>query len=245
MPSPTMHDYWRRQPQVLDAILRDRVALVSEFVRLFRETAPDRLYLIGSGTSFHAAAVAAPFMAAVLGIEVSAVTASAAHRPHGLRPMLVFLSQGGTSTNTIAALERLAHTAHIAITGDPDSELQRVSARHVSIGCGPEHAGPKTVGYTSSVLNLYLCALEAARASDALTAAAHERQLAVLESAVSVMPENIRRADAWFDENAQLLADVDSWVVIGRAESGLVAAEGALKLIETVRVPCLGYEFEE
>ncbi len=245
MPTATMHDYWRRQPWVLESILRERAGLTAEFVGLYQETQPDRLHLVGSGTSFHAATAAAPFMESVLGIEVSVVTASAAHRLHGRRPMLVALSQGGTSTNTIAAVQRLAQVPHLAITGDPDSELQRVSARHASIGCGPELVGPKTVGYTASVMHLYLCALEAARATHALTHADYAQLADTLEAGVVAMPENLRRTEAWFDAHAEALGDVDSWVVVGRGEGGLVAAEGALKLIETVRVPCLGYEFEE
>ena len=47
----SMYHYWKSQPEVLRQILEQRKSQTEEFVKLFCAVNPDKLYLIGSGTS--------------------------------------------------------------------------------------------------------------------------------------------------------------------------------------------------
>ena len=143
----TMYSYWRKQPEVMQSIIAGRKAITENFVSLYTEQDPDRIYLIGSGTSLNSLLAAAPFMEHVLGIEVTPTAASMAVDMDifGKRPTFIFVSQGGFSTNTLWAMEHLSRYPHIAITGDSESQLEKQSRRHMLIGCGEEQAGPKTV----------------------------------------------------------------------------------------------------
>ena len=58
----TMYDYWKRQPEVLRRILDGRKTQTAEFVKLFCEVRPDKLYLVGSGTSLNAENAAMAYM---------------------------------------------------------------------------------------------------------------------------------------------------------------------------------------
>ncbi len=240
-----MYGYWKKQPEKFRDILACRKSLVAEFVEVYRAARPDRLYLVGSGTSLNACRAAAEHMSGILGIEVSCAASSRIPAIYAENPMFVFLSQGGSSTNTLAAMERLGQWPYVTITGEEESEIRRRSAHHMFIGCGAELAGPKTVGYTSSVLNLTLCALESALETGAITRQGYDDTIAVLERAADNMEENIRRTEAWFERNRETLLGIQKYVIVGKASSADAAAEGALKMLETVKVPVLAFEFDE
>ncbi|MDR1256228.1 MAG: hypothetical protein LBJ86_00590 [Spirochaetaceae bacterium] len=245
MPEHTMYAYWKTQPDILEDIFTKRKELTARFVHLFLDTKPEHLYLVGSGTSFNAISAAAPFIEETLGIAVRTVMPSRLPAVFGRRPLIVYLSQGGSSTNTLAAMDALAAYPSIVITGEEDSEIARRGANHMLIGCGPEFAGPKTAGYTSSVLILYLCALESALASGAMPQPRHDGITATLACLAADARVNIARTEMWFTRNQQELLAVQKYILTGRGFAGAVAVEGALKLLETIKVPAIGFEFEE
>ena len=243
----TMYSYWRKQPEVMQSIIAGRKAITENFVSLYTEQDPDRIYLIGSGTSLNSLLAAAPFMEHVLGIEVTPTAASMAVDMDifGKRPIFIFVSQGGFSTNTLWAMEHLSRYPHIAITGDSESQLEKQSRRHMLIGCGEEQAGPKTVGYTSTILCLYLCALESALRTGKIHETRYDKLLSDLSLAADNMAENRKSVEAWFEKNMKDFESIDKYVLVGKGPGGITAKEGALKILETVRVPAMSYEFEE
>ena len=107
----SMYHYWKSQPEVLRQILEQRKSQTEEFVKLFCAVNPDKLYLIGSGTSLNAERAAAGYMETMLDVDVCAVPSSRIPQLRGERPMVVFISQGGSSTNTLQAMEQLGKTA--------------------------------------------------------------------------------------------------------------------------------------
>lgn len=91
----SMYHYWKSQPEVLRQILEQRKSQTEEFVKLFCAVNPDKLYLIGSGTSLNAERAAAGYMETILDVDVCAVPSSRIPQLRGERPMVVFISQGG------------------------------------------------------------------------------------------------------------------------------------------------------
>ena len=65
----SMYHYWKSQPEVLRQILEQRKSQTEEFVKLFCAVNPDKLYLIGSGTSLNAERAAAGYMETILDVR--------------------------------------------------------------------------------------------------------------------------------------------------------------------------------
>ena len=242
--SETMLDYIREQPSALRRVLEHRREDTKPFVEDFLQIRPDRIYLIGSGSSLNASKAAAPLMEAMLGVEVTPTAASAPPVFRGERPYLVFISQGGNSTNTVAAIRRHEMYPHIALTGSEKCTINEI-ARHILFRCGEEKAGPKTKGYISTFFELYCMALEAGHASGMLADAAYEEKEKAAEQEIASMEDYVRAAEAWFADNADEIAKIEKCVVIGKGVGQAAALEGALKLQETMLIPASGYEFEE
>jgi glucosamine 6-phosphate synthetase-like amidotransferase/phosphosugar isomerase protein len=238
----TMYDYILEQPAVLRDILENRSAYTGEFAAYVNANKPDRIYLIASGTSNNAALQSARFMEYALGIEVSAAAPSFLPEIRGTNPLLIFISQGGGSTNTIAACKNLERYPRLAMTGKEQSRLKEICPWHILIPCGEETAGPKTKGYTATALTLYLMALEAGGGAGEIS---KERCLEVLSLVPGYITENIGIAEKWFEENKEGLRNMSGCVVVGKNTAGLTAREAALKLQETMLIPATGYDFEE
>lgn len=241
----SMYHYIGEQQEVLRHILHERKSCTADFAAYFQENAPDRIYLIGSGTSLNGALAAAPFMENVLGIEVTAHAASLLPVIRGKHPLLVFISQGGNSTNTLAAIATLHGYDFVALTGTEECRVNEVCGRHVLMVCGPEEAGPKTKGYVSTVMTLYLMALEAALLTGSISIQKYNGFIAALEHTVDALEKSIQIAEKWVEVNSSWLKTTIHYVLVGKHQAGVVAREGALKLVETVLTPATAYEFEE
>lgn len=238
-------EYWKKQPEVLKACLENSRTLTESFVKLYREVRPTHLYLIGSGTSLNAEETALSFMKEMLDIDVIAMPSSYVHNIRGERPLLVFLSQGGSSTNTLKAMEAAAEYPFITVTGEETCEIAARSRHHMVIGCGEEPVGPKTVGYTASVMILYLMAIEAARAAKTVGEDAYEAVRAVLAEGISHMEYNMEAVTRWVDGNKERLMEIEKYIFIGHGTGAAALKEGCLKVLETIKRPAFSYEFEE
>lgn len=240
----TMYEYWQEQPTVLQDVFANRQQYCEAFSRVFTDERPDRLYLIASGTSLNAALVAAPVMEAILGVETAAFPASDIPRIYGEKPFLVFVSQGGNSTNTIAAIQALQQYPHLALTGAENCRVNEISP-HMLIRCGEETAGPKTKGYTATVLILCLMAAEASRVSGRTGDLSWGEATQELGKALQSTQQNLAEVQAWHTRNQASLQKLDKCVVVGKGLGAQVAREATLKLQETILIPVSGYEFEE
>ena len=243
-----MVDFIREQPEALRRILDAHEQLTKTFVELYCANRPDRLYLIGSGTSNNAAAASAPYMQRALGVEViDSPSSRLPEIPAAVKkPMFCVISQGGRSTNSIAAIERYQDYPVVVITADEESIIgKRYRDKHMLLACGPETVGPKTKGYTTTILTFCLCALDAALAAGAMERAAHAAALADLSAMIDAMPGNIERTFAWYHLNENALVNTNKYVFIGKNVGWKTALESALKVLETVKYPAMAYEFEE
>ena len=244
----TMVDFINEQPQALRRIFDERKSITAVFTKLYMQKRPDRLYLLGSGTSYNATAVSAPFMQEILGIEVFDCPSSRLPKIPACvkQPMFCVISQGGRSTNSIAAIEEYKAYPVIAITASEKSIIaKRYSDRHMLLACGPETVGPKTKGYTTTILTFYLCALEAALACGTICADTYNMWIGKIDAMISAMASNIARTFTWYRENENALAQTNKYVFAGKDIGQRTALESALKILETVKYPAMAYEFEE
>lgn len=177
-----MMTYILEQPAMFGKMLADRAGIAAPFAEALQKAQPDRLILVASGTSRNAAAAAAPLWSGHWTCRWMSQRLRGLAALWAKRPFLIFVSQGGNSTNTIAAIERTAQYPSLALTGDPEGHINTLCPHAVLIACGEEKAGPKTKGYTGTILTLYLMALEAGRESGSLTAEAYADCVKTLEN---------------------------------------------------------------
>lgn len=136
---------------------------------------------------------------------VTVTAPSCLEQVSGKAPLLLFISQGGNSTNTIAAIESHRDVPSLALTGNPDGEINTLCDHAVFIPCG--------------------------------------EIVAALQTSANQMPENIRRVQVWETANIDTLKKIHTTYLIGKQQDALVAAEGALKLMETILVPAFSFDF--
>lgn len=65
-----MYDYICETPDVLTYIINNRKEIVQEFVNEYKDKKIDQIYVIGSGTSYHAGLSAKNYLEEILNIKV-------------------------------------------------------------------------------------------------------------------------------------------------------------------------------
>lgn len=239
-----MMDYIREQAPLFEKILTDRENIGKSFCEVYSKVAPDRIYLIASGTSRNAALAAAPFMEWALEKSVIVLAPSQVNKVYG-NPLVIVISQGGNSTNSLAVFDKLDGVTTIAMTGNPYGHVNKKGNVYIEIPCGDEYMGPKTKGYTITILTLYCMAMECAKATGSLSTDAYMECVTTLQQAADEMEENIEAVFEWTKRNTEVLNQLKTVYLVGKKQCGQVAAEGALKLQETLLIPAVGYDFEE
>lgn len=175
----TMHDCYRSQFSCMKHILANKDALLQEFVKFFAAVQPDRIYLLGSGTSFTACSAAAPYMEQWLRMEITPIIPSSPGTLYGERPLVIAVSQSGRSTNTISAIEAMKRSGAVVVTlTDPkDTPVADAGSLAVHLAAEQETVGPRTRGYAASVFTLYLMALETALALKKIDTQTYDREI--------------------------------------------------------------------
>lgn len=246
-----MQGYIDEQPAVLRAMLDGREALAAPFVARFGGQTPDRVVLVGSGSSYHAALMAKPVIERALGCEATAVVPTRFEDElgalHAQRPLYLLSSQGGHSTNTYARLQalRAGGAAVCAVTADAASPIGREADLCVALPIGEERIGAKTKGMSATALTLCLLALELGRARGTVPAGFYEDCIRDFYGIVDAMPDNLKRSMAWCGETLPALAPSPYLDVVAEGAVAGAAMEGRLKLLETIYRPVIYYEFEE
>lgn len=249
--SELMQQYIEEQPGIIKKMIEERADIARPFLAKFGGTKPGRVYLFGSGSSYHAARIAGPVMEKLLGVEVTVQIPSqfnlAALQKDPKGSFCFALSQGGKSASTVLKLREIkaAGAAVIGITENDDTLIAKESDLAVSLRIGHENMGAKTKGLTATALTAILLALEWSRALGTADQNCYDKMIADLLTASRQMPENIKRTLAWVEKNKDTMLPVPYMTVLGERNDIGAALEVALKLLETIYRPVFAYEFEE
>lgn len=231
--------------------MTDMVERSATLFAAIKDQSYDRILLVGSGTSYHSGVQIKDFMRDMLGIEVSAmypfmVNQAFLHTLQG-KVLLIGISQGGASYSTYHAMQAAQacghHTASMA--GVTDAFIDSVADYVLTVPCGEENAGAKTKGYYCTKLNLMLMTLEMAKAQSKMDAATYEGHMDRIRQSIADFEAIYDRSAAWIEKNKEALAAAKEIRLIAPADLYGDVLEGALKLLETLRIPVSGYEFEE
>jgi glucosamine--fructose-6-phosphate aminotransferase (isomerizing) len=223
------------QPQVARELLHllDASADVGPLVERMRDAR--HLYLIGCGTSFHAALAGSVFLAQLAGraaIPVLAPQFIAQYAPAvGPEDVGIFVSQSGETKDVLNALEagERRGLACFGLANVVGSTLTRAAQLCLPLGCGYEISVPATKTFTNQVLAfLYLAYRMTGRDTSPLA-----RVPALMEQTLSAVAGPI-------DAIAGEINGWDNLYCLGYGATYPIALEGALKLKEITYAHCEG-----
>lgn len=251
-------DLARLDPQALEALALFDLLLVwkkrrrvtrhlMELVQAIRETQKEggRVFLVASGTSYHAALVAATFFNSLSGVAVFPCNPGMFRSMYlnTLQPrdLLLGITQSGETKDLVDIFQdvrtRVPGLRRISLVNNENSRIpQELSEFYLPILCGPEIAVAATKSFLNQVAILYVLA-----ATFSLT----ERKIAAnLERAKDLIAETLRMCEADVEAAAVRLHLEPSLHILGTGLIG-VAREGALKIREVVLNHAEGYDAAE
>ncbi len=250
MDDHTMLEYIHETKTACTGIIEKSGKLCGKFADNFAQKKYKRIILVASGTSNNACITAKYFMEKMLKIPVTPMTAySFAHYENVLDKddLIVAVTQEGESTNTIDCLKGANELKidNYVVTEDLNNTCTQIAQHKVTIDCGREFVGPKTKGYTSTVLTLYMMAVEAAKVTGGIDEEAYAGYKTRAAATVDNLDTVIERTEAWFEVNKDDLVKCECCYILGYGANVGTATEGALKSLETVRYTFMAFEVEE
>lgn len=245
-----MYDYILESKEAVRHIAGCRADILKEALDYCAGRELHQIYVLGSGTSYHAAVSARKVMEDSLGIRVCAMyPMEFADNEHVFDPhtLVMGISQAGRSTSTIRALDKAREQGlmTLAITADLGAPLTDHSDCTVLLDVGEELAGPKTKGYEGSVATLTFFALELARQQGRISSEQVEEIQDRILAAADQIPDLAEKSWQWYRENKEDLLKCRRLIVIGCDSCMGAMLEGTLKLLEAARYSVTGYELEE
>lgn len=245
-----MYSYICETPEVLRRIIADRKEITKEFVEYFQDKEIEQIYVLGSGTSYHAGLSAKNYLEELLGIKVFMMYPTQFERGEKVfnqNTLVVGMSQGGQSLSTVAGLDsarkRGLYTA--AVSENPSALVFDHADTKTRIEVGNEQCGAKTKGYAGTTVTLMMMMTELALAKGNV---AQEQVDCYFERMYRVIDNlgNITKASTeWYGRIKEEFLPAKRIIVVGYDGIYADVLEGALKILETVRQGVTGYDIEE
>jgi glutamine---fructose-6-phosphate transaminase (isomerizing) len=238
------------QPDAIRRVLRDNLDRSGK-VRLPQlPFTPDqirsfsKITIAASGSSRHAGMVGEFMLERMAGLHVEVDFASQyCYRDPVVGPqeLAVFLSQSGTTIDTITALQvaRRKKARSLAICNVPETPLTQMADATLLTHAGEEIAIAATKSFTTQLTALFLLAAYFAQTRETMSDASMQ---AVSE--LKNLPLYIEQAlatDQQCQQYAEQLYRSKDFIFIGRDIDFPIALEGALKLKETSYIHAEGY----
>jgi len=241
-------DYIRQEPEVVQRILEQRKSLSAGFIELAADRPIKRVYLLGSGSSWHCGLICRSLIREILGAEVVCLTSTmAAGQGFSSEDLYLAVSQSGTSNSTLGLVNGIREKGGrvAALTAERQSPIAAAADLVVPVLCGEEEIGPKSKGVTGTVVTLAVLFLELGLRLGKVSEPFYESCLREWKSAGRALAQAIQTGERFFEQNrAELVKAADFMLVAGPGQIG-AARECALKLLETCWTPAYAYEFEE
>ncbi|MEW6337582.1 MAG: glutamine--fructose-6-phosphate transaminase (isomerizing) [Acidobacteriota bacterium] len=194
-----------------------------------------RLFLVGSGSSFHACLLGSTFWSRMAGILAVPVLPQQFIEQYGgaLEPgdIALYVSQSGETKDVLNAVNFATPkgVVPLGLVNVLGSTLTRKVEIYLPLACGWEISVPATKTYTNQVIALI-----------ALAAAVGGRPIEQLDDAPEWIERAIAGTDAAMRELAGRFVGCDRLFILGYGLGHGVALEGALKCKEVTGLPCEG-----
>ncbi len=252
-----MYDYICETPVVLKKMIENRKEITKEFVEHFKNVEIDQIYVIGSGTSYHAGVSAKKFLESakkfleeILGKKVFCMYPTQFARGEKVfnkKTLVIGMSQGGQSYSTVegldAAKEKGLYTA--AVSENPTALIFEHAETKSLIVVGNEKCGAKTKGYAGTTMTLMLMVMELLVAKKEMTEEKEQEYIARMENVINNLSSVVKASTEWFRRIEKEFYGAKRIIVVGYDNNYGDVLEGALKILETIRQGVTGYDIEE
>ena len=205
-----------------------------------------KLCITACGSSYYSALYGKYVIEKWAGISVEVDTASEFRwrAPVQLerKTPVILISQSGETADTLAVLNKAKekHCQVLALCNSMHSTLERESSAVLKMLAGVEKGVASTKAFTSTLLILYLLALDLARKNNKLSSAVEKQVVKNLLNLPDQAQEILDRSHK-FSSLAQFLKPFKFFIYLGRGWQYPLALEGALKMKELSYKPALGY----
>ncbi|WP_460119531.1 glutamine--fructose-6-phosphate transaminase (isomerizing) [Pseudomonas sp. S2_C03] len=231
------------QPAVVQRTLEGRLSPTGVLVQAFGPQAAElfakvrNVQIVACGTSYHAGMVARYWLEELAGIPCQVEVASEfRYRKVVVQPdtLFVTISQSGETADTLAALrnaKELGFLASLAICNVGISSLVRESDLTLLTQAGREIGVASTKAFTTQLVGLLLLTLSLGQVRGTLAQGVE----ATLVEELRRLPTRLGEAlamDSTVEKIAELFAEKNHTLFLGRGAQFPVAMEGALKLKE-------------
>lgn len=231
------------QPKVVQRTLEGRLGQQQVLVQAFGPQAAElfakvrNVQIVACGTSYHAGMVARYWLEGLAGIPCQVEVASEfRYRKVVVQPdtLFVSISQSGETADTLAALrnaKELGFLASLAICNVGISSLVRESDLTLLTQAGPEIGVASTKAFTTQLVALMLLTLSLGQVRDTLEPGVEAELVEELRRLPTRLGEALAM-DTTVEKIAELFAEKNHTLFLGRGAQFPVAMEGALKLKE-------------
>jgi len=199
----------------------------------------ERIHLVGSGTSWHAARIARFFFEHIAQIPTQ-VSLSSEFCFMPLLPeqhtMFLLLSQSGETIDTLSALRMIngIQFPTLGVTNEPSSSLVREADGFLLTQAGHERAAASTKSFTTQLAALYWFAHRLALEKGIIDKVAMENANADLLVAAELLENSIENYKIDIEQRlAKQYAQYTNGIFLGRHITYPFACEAALKLKKT------------
>ena len=257
-----MHKEIFEQPKAVSDTLEGRVTQDTVLVSSFGPQAEDvfktveQLHIIACGTSYHAGLIAKYWTEDIIGMPCHVEVASEFRYRNPViqnNTLFITISQSGETADTLAALQKIKQSRHsqddsrhsreggnpqhpkniptLTICNVPESSLTRESDLSYLTHAGPEIGVASTKAFTTQLVALALLITSIGKVKQKVTV---EREAAIVKG-LHQLPSLIANAlthEPEIENTAQLFADKEHALFLGRGTMYPIAMEGALKLKE-------------
>ena len=243
-------------PRVLKKAYTLRDEYMNDFVDAFVSHDFKKVYFLGSGTSNHVSMVIKNLFVDLLHVEGVACAPTIFTNHENPNPSGVFkkeqicvigFSQHGDSISTCEAVKKASDDGYftIAVTEQLDSVLQELADVYCHLVCEEEEIGPETRGYTETIYQFYIQAIEIACRKKLISEVEFQR----LDEEAKALADNleivVKESVDWYNRNKQEFYQMTKSSIAGYGYNYPTALESRLKFFETYSRPCTGYEMEE
>ena len=242
--------------RVLRRAFDERNDYGKEFIDFLTKRDFKKIYFTGSGTSYNAMRVVRNTFVKFLHVEGVAIeptvftysesiNPSSAFRPDQI--LVIGLSQHGDSLSTCEALQRAADEGYatVGVSEQLNAPIQEITDHYLHLVCEEEQIGPETRGYTETLLQFYVLAIEIAKAKGLIGASWYNKLNEDAKQAIIDYDTVVAESKAWYEANAAEFIQMKKSSIAGYGYNFPTAQEGRLKFFETFSRPSTAYEMEE
>lgn len=245
-----MEDYIQETSSVMVRNIEQRKELTKTLIQWLKKEGIKQgkpLVIIASGSSYNAVHSALAFMKGHIKNQIRLITpfTFTYYEEPEKNNIYLFVSQSGSSTNVVEAIEKYQKTGRDAmvVLGKPGSAAAEISDCYVEYGAEEERVGYVTKGMSTLTCFFMLVSLELC--SEELDKKVYEQAVKELTRACKAHNCMYLKAKEFCLENKEALLSMRHAFFISCGANMGTVKEGSLKLSEMVHIPTASFETEE